>query len=213
MAAGDLFWLQVQSSSQGRKMTNNWGYRQSTPGDVPLTPEILCRAWEAQKLTGYKALLSATVQVECVYSRGVERGMFIPFEIPFQAQMGTRALAAQPNNVAFTYKLTTDSNSSLDNGTSFISGIADGDILDGKLDPAYEVAAVNPFAIELLEPLTGVPPDAGDYDLVVIDQIFEGNKLIPKQSHKVVTISWVSEVFGQARRTTRHTRNPTPALP
>ena len=205
MAIGDIYNLQVQGSIQGRKITNNFGFRQTGGADTALMSQVLNSAWNSDLKSLFLDMLSSDYELQCLYTRGTEPGQVVPNELSYVAEVGTRPDQAEPNNSSFVINLVTDSTSSIDNGMLFISGIAETDTLNGDLDPTFVTNNVTPFLNTIINPINAPVPNDQEFHMAVIDRVTSGIPLVPRLSNLVTSAFTSGIIFTQKRRRTKKT--------
>lgn len=207
MAVGEIYAFQVQTEIQARKTTNNLGYRQVIGDAVNNIPFLINEAWNDDIRPAYLDVLSSDATYNCTYCSGLLPGQTVPDERAAGDQNGNRSPNAQPNDNTLNFNLTTDSNSSKDNGIIFISGVSDADVTPlGDLDTVFLNTQVLALAIALQAPLAAPLGNNQVWELVVIDRVFSGIPLTPPTAHTVVDITPKSFFLTQSRRRTRETK-------
>lgn len=211
MAIDDLFAMTFELGAQGRRITNQLGYRQSAGSDDVNITQILAEAWESAHTTELQNLLSGDTDVHCIYVRKVAPVSAPPWEIAYQNIFGTGNGKGYPNNGTYVLKQKTTSPSSKDNGRIYVTGFGEDETASGLLDSVYVNGPVQTFIDDLLNPLTALPPNDQTFRLVVLDKVLLGVELDPILSNDVAQITTDGVIYQQSRRRTKATDvRPTP---
>lgn len=213
MTIGDIFALQVQTSSQGRKTTNNYGYVQTAGATHSLLAQILAKSWISHLFTEWVATQAFDSELQCIYCRRVAPDFGVPFEETVDDGATASPDASAPNDSPFVLRLVTSSPSSKDNGRVYISGYDESDLSFGNLGVGFIAGPLATFIAKLKLPIPSTEGGDQIFSLAVIDRVLDGVKLLPPLANLVTEITNNTFIYAQRLRRTKRTGTAAPLPP
>lgn len=209
MAVGDIYQVDAKLSDQVMNVSSVFGYVQLTGVDSALDAQILGKAWINTMHPLLQAMVADDVQFQCIYVRKVDSAG-ITYEEAFDNVFGSVVGNNAGNGQCAMISWTTNSNSSKDNGRTFIPGLSHADVENGQISGAFRAGPALAFVNAYVAPLAAVGPDLQTFQGVIIDRFTGGLKLVPPIAWHVV--SGDTDIFVHTMRS-RRTRQTCTALP
>jgi len=201
----DFFELKAQLSMQGKQTLLTYAYRQTSGGDPNNLAEILNDSWAALIPFVLMDMLGTDVQLQCIYSRRVQVAPGIPCTLNFSNAFGNGLQLSYPANSPFVLKITTDANSSRQNGRQYISGASNDFITDGALTAPFIATELDAYETAYLAPITGPLDPTVNFESGIISRFSTGVKRPTPLFAKAVDATSDTFVKGQKLRRTLRT--------
>lgn len=160
------------------------------------SPEDFLNAWETACLTAFQDAVSDNVFFDRIAARSFVKEQCLPGNDQLNAKQGSIVEDAIPENLAVVLQFRQDEVSSKNNGRIFLSGLTEGQVVDGLVT----LTATNGVLADLGTALTTTVVGASGrhYDLVALQRRALGAPITPV-AH-IVTVFHVSRAIASQRR-------------
>lgn len=163
------------------------------------SPKKFITAWETACLAAFQAAVSGAVHFQRIHGRCFVKELCLPGDSQLYNKVGGVADEAIPENLPVVFQFRQDEVSSKNNGRIFLSGLAEGQVVDGLVT----LTATNGVLADIGTALLGtiVDADGRNYNLVALQRRAAGVAITPI-GHVVTTFHVSRAIATQRRRKT-----------